>query len=171
MDTNNYFILFGIPASFEIDKSKLYETYLLKLEITHPDTLMHSQNEDGNSFTAEINNAYKTLLDDTLRAEYLLKLRNIDISKDDSTYKASTELLISMLELRETLEELNDFEQLKLFAEQQVIAKQKILEDLQLLFNNKNLDRAVEKTYELKYISKLFSDIKTKKKILLDYSN
>ena len=71
----NFFELFALKLNFEIDEIELEKKYLDFQKQFHPDISSSADIEKS----IAINEAYKTLSDDFLRACYLLALKNIDI--------------------------------------------------------------------------------------------
>ncbi|MEO0444009.1 MAG: Fe-S protein assembly co-chaperone HscB, partial [Pseudomonadota bacterium] len=73
----NYFELFGLRPTFELDKQQLSQQYRQLQKKVHPDKFAsHSSSEKRLSlqFTSFINNAFHVLKSPLLRAEYLLEL-------------------------------------------------------------------------------------------------
>ncbi len=106
----NYFELFECPVSFEIDSTELSEQYLALQKLYHPDRHVGDEAKDKLQVmqkAAEINDAYTTLKDNILRAEYILKLRGLDIQHETKTIQDPS-FLMQQMEFRERLEELND---------------------------------------------------------------
>ncbi len=106
----NYFELFECPVSFEVDNAALSEQYLALQKLYHPDRHVGDEAKDKLQVmqkAAEINDAYTTLKDNILRAEYILKLRGLDIQHETKTIQDPS-FLMQQMEFRERLEELND---------------------------------------------------------------
>src|SRR5690349_19634854 len=78
----NYFQLLGIGQQYNIDQSELKKQYFIMQSKYHPDKINESQTLE---LSANINQAYKILQDDYLRAEYLLKLNGYVLN--DETLK------------------------------------------------------------------------------------
>ncbi|MDR2766431.1 MAG: Fe-S protein assembly co-chaperone HscB [Holosporaceae bacterium] len=89
----NYFEIFGIPASYNLDVSHLTEAYLQKQGRSHPDVGGGASDSED---SALLNVAYGTLLNPLKRAEYLLNLDGSDISATSSDDTAA-----KIFELRE----------------------------------------------------------------------
>jgi molecular chaperone HscB len=100
----NFFELFALKLNFEIDQIELEKKYLDFQKQFHPDSSSFADIEKS----IAINEAYKTLSDDFLRACYLLALKNIDIRHDENAVKPSTETLMEILELQEKITEISD---------------------------------------------------------------
>lgn len=103
----NYFELYGIDESFDVDqalvKSKFYE--LSKLY--HPDFYINEP-EDKQQEILELstlnNKAYKVLTDPAKRIEYILSLH--DLIAEGEKYQLPQSFLMEMMEVNESLMEL-----------------------------------------------------------------
>ena len=115
-DISNHYTLFpstlphGPPPNgpFSISLPALRKEFLQIQSLYHPDK---HPNEPAHSkalaLSALINNAYKTLADPLLRAQYLL-LQNYDInvmSEDNSTHASDSETLMEVMEAQERIED------------------------------------------------------------------
>lgn len=83
----DYFQLLGLPRSFDVDMTLLNQNYFKLQQEFHPD-----KNKDGAARSAELNQAYNTLKNRLLRAEYLA----------GGNLEASPALLMEVMELRES---------------------------------------------------------------------
>lgn len=115
-DISNHYTLFpstlphGPPPNgpFSIPLPALRKEFLQIQSLHHPDK---HPNEPAHSkalaLSALINNAYKTLADPLLRAQYLL-LQNYDIdvmSEDNSAHASDSETLMEVMEAQERIED------------------------------------------------------------------
>lgn len=102
----NYFELFGLPVSFDVDAQSLHRKYLSLTRSVHPDIAGHASQEkrhDALAISSEMNRAYETLRDPVLRAEYLLSLFAEPAAPDDRA--VSADLLAQVMTIREQIEE------------------------------------------------------------------
>ncbi|MCC2646490.1 MAG: hscB [Rickettsiaceae bacterium] len=159
----DYFTVFSLEKRFNIDIKALKKEYLLQQIKHHPDKAANDEERiKFLNLSMELNEAYKILQDDLLRAEYLLKLENIDLTDEHRKAKINQEILLKALEDRELLEELSNTSELKGFQEIKAKYKQDLLLKLSKAFQEKNLLKATSYTIELKYIVKLIEEIKNK---------
>jgi len=100
----NYFEIFSLPQSFFIDETLLEKKYLEFQNQFHPDK---SSSADI-SKSIEVNEGYKILSDDFLRACYILQLKGIDILHDEKAVKVDFATLEEQLELQEKISEMTD---------------------------------------------------------------
>ena len=99
----NYFELYDIPESFEIDQAALKRKFLELSKKYHPD--FHTLNEEGEQEDAlkmsVLNNeAYKTLKNKELLTAYILELNGITLGDNDSIPQ---DFLMEMMDINERL--------------------------------------------------------------------
>ena len=104
----NYFQLFGIDVVFDVDLNQLSQTYQTLQKSIHPDNFSRASSQEqllAVQKSAEINDAYQTLKQPLLRAEYILTLRGVDLPNEQHTF-GDTSFLMRQMELREMLEDV-----------------------------------------------------------------
>ena len=104
----NYFQLFGIEVSFDVDLHQLSQTYQMLQKSAHPDKFAHASAQEqlvAVQKSAEINDAYQTIKQPIKRAEYILTLRGVKMPSEEKTM-GDTSFLMRQMELREMLEEI-----------------------------------------------------------------
>ena len=99
----NYFELYDIPESFEIDQAALKRKFLELSKKYHPD--FHTLNDEGEQEDAlkmsVLNNeAYKTLKNKELLTAYILELNGITLGDNDSI---PLDFLMEMMDINERL--------------------------------------------------------------------
>jgi|GEM_PF-899612 len=128
----NYFGIFEITEQFELDEKILQDKYIQLQKKYHPD--MAKNEEEKNKFiviAADLNQAYATLKNPYKRASYILKLQNIDIEKEGrDAYKLPPELLSSILEKREELEEIEGYDNILAFKKAASKERERIIGEL-----------------------------------------
>jgi molecular chaperone HscB len=98
-----YFDLFGIPVSLEVDKASLRTKYLSLSRRFHPDHNAGGDQDAVLEHAARLNKAYKTLGDEDLRLGYVLAQKGV--LETDEKYALPPEFLMEMMEMNELLEE------------------------------------------------------------------
>jgi len=101
----NYFDLFGLPTSFDLDVADLAVRYRELQRRFHPDRFASasvSERRLSVQLTAQVNAAFQTLKDPVARARYLLGLQGVDTGEDTDTVMDTT-FLMEQMELRESL--------------------------------------------------------------------
>ncbi len=105
----NFFELFGIPETFDVDSKDLKRRYQDLQRQFHPDKFANASGQERRmsmQVTAQINEALQTLLNPVQRGRYLLKLSGVDINDDHDT-RMDPAFLMEQIELREKLENIN----------------------------------------------------------------
>jgi molecular chaperone HscB len=100
----NYFELFSLPLSFEVDSEILSLRYRDLQRAVHPDRFANASEQEQRlsvQQAAHINEAFQTLKKPMARARYLLELKNVVI--DDTDTSMAPAFLIEQMELREQL--------------------------------------------------------------------
>ncbi len=108
--TSNFFELFELPVSYDVDLDKIQQQYMSLQKQVHPDKFANASDLEKRlsmQQTSWINEAQTTLKDPVLRASYLLKLKGIDFSLENETTMDAA-FLMQQLEMRERLENIKD---------------------------------------------------------------
>jgi len=102
----NFFELFDLKKSFNLDENVLLRAYQREISRFHPDKFSTSSESDqlqALQNTALINSAYNTLKSPLNRAEYILNIEGIN-PFDEMDTSMDSNFLLSQIELREDLE-------------------------------------------------------------------
>jgi molecular chaperone HscB len=106
----NHFELFALPARYRIDQAALGARYRELQGLLHPDRHAgagDTQRRLALQAASRVNEAYQTLKDPLLRAQYLLTLGGVDFDEHTDT-ATDTGFLMAQMELRERLAELRE---------------------------------------------------------------
>jgi len=173
----NYFQLFGIEASFDVDLKQLSQTYQALQRAVHPDRFAHASSQEqllAVQKSAQINDAYQTLKQPLKRAEYILTLRNVDMPNEQQSF-SDTSFLMQQMELREMLGEVKfaDDVDAALSHAQQVLAQeyQQLLDTMheQITENNTVTNAlACDNLRKLKFYQKLNIEVERLEDSLFD---
>ena len=101
----DYFQLFGLTPSFQIDSAQLAQTYQRLQKSVHPDRFAHASSQEqlvAVQKSSMINDAYQTLKKPLSRAEYLLMQRGTELPSEQASFQ-DTSFLMRQMELREML--------------------------------------------------------------------
>ena len=104
----NYFQLFNIAPSFEVDLNELSSSYQTLQKTVHPDNFVHSsaqQQRIAVQKSSQVNDAYETLKNPLKRAEYMLADRGVKMPDEQQSF-GDTSFLMHQMELREMLEDI-----------------------------------------------------------------
>ncbi|WP_455221305.1 Fe-S protein assembly co-chaperone HscB [Kaarinaea lacus] len=110
--TQNYFELFDLPTSYDVDISELSTRYRMLQAAVHPDKFANASDLEKRlsmQQSALINEAYQTLKSPMLRARYMLQLKGVDLSTESSV-NMDSEFLMQQMRLREELEQVRGAE-------------------------------------------------------------
>lgn len=119
-DITNHYTIFPqtLPAGpppnfpFNIPLAPLRREFLQLQNLIHPDKYPQGPTKQrAEALSARINEAYRTLLDPLLRAQYLLReFHGIDVTAEDSAAKHALdpETLLEVMEVQETVEEVGN---------------------------------------------------------------
>ena len=104
----DYFDIFGIPPSVDLDPAALEQQFReLSLKL-HPDRWAHAPAKErlvALEKSTSLNEAFRTLKDPVRRAFYLLKQRGVDLDREDAGAQKDLplEFLEEVMSLREAL--------------------------------------------------------------------
>ena len=174
----NYFELFNIPVSFDVDLSALPQTYQQLQRLTHPDRFASGSEQDklvAIQKNAQVNDAYSVLKSPLSRAEYILSLRGIDLQHEQQTIKDTT-FLMQQMEWREELSEITErTDPLGALGLLEDEINQMIKSDLTKLRQLLESDEIVAEQSaaniirQLKFSYKMLSEIELKEDVLSDF--
>ena len=176
----NYFDLFNIPVSFELDLSELSKTYQQLQRLTHPDKFANGSEQEkliAIQKNAQVNDAYSVLKSPLSRAEYLLSLRGIDLQHEQQTIK-DTAFLMQQMEWREELAEVEEqpepLDALESLEQQINQTIKRDLAKIKELLDSKQTDIEAEKKAadvirQLKFLYKMLAEIALKEDALSDF--
>ena len=106
----NFFELFDLKKSFNLDENALLRAYQREISRFHPDkfsTSSESEQLQALQNTSLINSAYSALKSPLNRAEYLLNMVGIN-PFDEKDTSMDSNFLLSQIELREDLEVIKE---------------------------------------------------------------
>ncbi len=172
--SHNFFSLFELPLSSEVDVVLLEQRYKQLQAQLHPDRHLHS--EGGSKLAAiqqasMLNDAFATLKSPLRRAEHLLQLKGIDTSIYVQA-DLDKDFLLAQLKLREELEELQVQAQPEALASlQKSVEKQLavIWTKFSALYAGSHYQKAHLAFRELQFLHKLIDEIREAEDRLLDY--
>lgn len=143
----------GPPPSgpFAIDVRALRNEFLRKQATAHPDHHPREHKARAEALSARINDAYKTLSDPLLRAQYILSMRGIDLAGDETAKVEDQELLLEVLEARETIEEAKTESNLVLLGEDTERRINESVNVLEQAFKSDDIETARIEAVKLRY--------------------
>ena len=161
----NFFEIFSLPASWEIDHSVLDKKFRTLQLTFHPDRYANKNDFEKRlavQTASTINQAYETLSSPLLRAQYLLKLEGFDADQE-SHITSDGQFLMQQMVLREALSDAKDsanpkdaLVSLSIEAQQ---AAAKIQADFAQYFNTKEYNQAFDALAKMQFACKFVNDI------------
>ena len=100
----NYFELFDLPISIQIDKTKLAQKYFDLQKKYHPDFFANGtehEQEQALEISSQLNKALKTFKNTDLTIKYVLQLKAL--LEEEEKYQLPPAFLMEMMELNEEL--------------------------------------------------------------------
>jgi len=162
--SKNYFDLFGLPVSFEVDVKQLAEHYRELQKTIHPDKFANASDRDRRlavQQAALINEAFHTLKSPLKRARYLLQLKGV-VFDDQRETSFEPEFLMEQMELREMLSGIRQKEDaLDSLANlmQDIQNKIQIMHNQLVLFiQQDDLNQAKSQIHKLQFLEKLMNE-------------
>ncbi|GAA5965114.1 hypothetical protein JCM8115_006667 [Rhodotorula mucilaginosa] len=153
-----YYDLFGIaPPSFDIDAAKLKRAFLTLQQKVHPDMFSgRGESEDwAKAWSGRVNDAYKALLSERERAEYLLSIHDVTIGEADPV--TDPDLLMTIMETREELEDAQSEEDMNRIRDRNKAERARVIEALSKAFAapEPDLEAARNLVIELRYLDNI----------------
>jgi len=136
---------------FKVDVRELRREFLQLQAVAHPDRHPANLKTRAEATSARINEAYKTLQNPLLRAQYLLSLRGIDVAEDETAKVEDPELLMEVLDAREQIEEAqeeHELENMKAVNNKRIEESEGILDEA---FSRDDMQLAKAESVKLKY--------------------
>ncbi|KAK2020003.1 Fe-S protein assembly co-chaperone HscB [Colletotrichum eremochloae] len=136
---------------FPIDQRALRREFLRLQAKAHPDMHPADLKSRAEATSARINEAYKTLSNPLLRAQYLLSLRGVDVAEDETLKVEDPELLMIVLEAREEIEEAtseSELEGQRAANDERIRESEEVLEEA---FRHDDIETAKREAVKLRY--------------------
>ena len=98
--SDDFFVLFDLPVSFDVDLGALAERYREAQRAVHPDKFANASEAERRlsvQMAARVNEAHRVLKDPLARGRYLLELRGVDLDDMDTRFDGA--FLMEQMEL------------------------------------------------------------------------
>jgi len=165
--SENYFQLFGLPVSFEVDAEALALRYRDLQKAVHPDRYAGASERErllSVQQASHINEAFRTLKEPLARARYLLELSGITLSDSDTSMDPM--FLMEQMELRESLEAVREaadpFAALDKVRRSAEATERELIAELEALFQQgaaEALTQVPERLRKLQFMNKLLNEV------------
>lgn len=173
----NYFELFAVPTTFDVDLQCLSQNYQALQKLTHPDKFAGQSDQQQRlavQKNAQVNDGYQILKSPISRAEHLLALRGVEIANETQTMQDMT-FLMQQMQWRETLDDAKDSEDPQTIIDDlleevdsaQKLIKKQIHDQFELETDEANQTIA-DNVRKLKFIVKMHSEISEQEEQLLN---
>ena len=163
--SQTYFELFGLPATYALDRERLDRAYRELQNTVHPDKFAaksETEKRVAMQWATKVNEAYQTLKQPITRGVYLLQLQGIDAMSAHDTSIAPA-FLMQQMEWREAIDvarnakDVAALDRLRSELDTAYRAVDKTLADL--LDVDKNPVAATEAVRKLKFMDKLLAEV------------
>ena len=161
----NYFELFEIPVSYEVDLGQVQQRYRELQKAVHPDKYASAGAQERRismQQTSLINQALHTLKHPVERAVYLLQLTGVDFSMDNQTTMDAA-FLMEQMEMREKLETVRELDDPLAELDQMTTAVRDNMDSMAAEFSQAyksgELDQAREAVRKLQFLYKAKKEI------------
>ena len=161
---SQYFNLFQLEPSFNIDTEALEQTYRALAARFHPDKFASAsafEQKQAVMMSSTINDAYRTLKSPIDRAAYLLKSQNIDADAPEHT-SCSPEFVLQQMEWRETLMDAQmeqNHDAIRALDQDIQDVQTNLYQDLQQAFENQDYESAAQWVRHGRFLNKLRNEI------------
>ena len=161
---SQYFNLFQLEPSFNIDTEALEQTYRTLAARFHPDKFASAsafEQKQAVMMSSTINDAYRTLKSPIDRAAYLLKSQNIDADAPEHT-SFSPEFLMQQMEWRETLMDAQmeqNHDAIQALDQEIQEVQSNLYQDLQQAFEQQDYESAAQWVRHGRFLNKLRNEI------------
>ncbi|HFC8839916.1 TPA: Fe-S protein assembly co-chaperone HscB [Neisseria subflava] len=161
---SQYFNLFQLEPSFNIDTEALEQTYRALAARFHPDKFASAsafKQKQAVMMSSTINDAYRTLKSPIDRAAYLLKSQNIDADAPEHT-SFSPEFLMQQMEWRETLMDAQmeqNHDAIRALDQEIQEVQSNLYQDLQQAFEQQDYESAAQWVRHGRFLNKLRNEI------------
>ena len=161
---SQYFNLFQLEPSFNIDTEALEQTYRALAARFHPDKFASAsafEQKQAVMMSSTINDAYRTLKSPIDRAAYLLKSQNIDADAPEHT-SFSPEFLMQQMKWRETLMDAQmeqNHDAIRALDQEIQEVQSNLYQDLQQAFEQQDYESAAQWVRHGRFLNKLRNEI------------
>lgn len=136
---------------FDVDLKALRKEFLRIQVHAHPDRHPAQMKARAEALSARINDAYRTLEDPLRRAQYILSLKGVDVAEDETMKVEDPELLMEVLETRETIEAAEQEQDLEPLQETNQQRLDQSIDKLASFFATDDIDSAKAEAVKLRY--------------------
>lgn len=161
---SDFFSLFDLPRTFEVDQSRLETRYRDIQSEVHPDRFANAgdaQRRLSMQWATRVNEAYQTLRKPLSRARYLLEIAGVDLAAESNTAMPAA-FLMEQMTWRESLGDARrsgNLAELEALEETIENAISQSFDAFSATYNQGDLSAAAEKVRCLMFLDKLMLEI------------
>lgn len=174
ISSKNYFEIFSLPESFDLDLEKLSSEYKKLQTQSHPDKFSDADDAtrlQALQLSSFINEAFVTLKAPLSRAAYLLRLQDIDPEEHNQNH-LSEELLMQQMDWRDLLElaiAKEDLDTLENLKQKVQIEHQECIDEFRADVAVGKYNAAKPVYNKLQFVEKMLIEINRAEEKILDY--
>jgi len=175
--SSNFFALFDLPVSFDVDLNALSARYREAQRAAHPDKFANAPEVERRlsvQMAARINEAYRVLKDPLSRGRYLLELHGVALDDSDTAFDGA--FLMEQMELRERLADVKNsadpVSQLRVIADDIAAHDKSLITQMASLLNEasgESLQQARNVGRKLQFFRRLNEEVEALEDELGDY--
>lgn len=172
----NYFKLFALAETYDLDLTELSSRYRNLQSAVHPDKFANATDQERRlsvQQSALINEAFQTLKNPLKRAQYMLGLRGVDVDNAAGS-SMDAQFLMKQMQLREELEQVRDRENpsstlmtISREIEQAIDEYQSVLSEMFKKSGDQHLDQISDYVRRMQFMVKLRSEVELLEEQLL----
>ena len=158
--SKNYFEIFNLPVSFDLDDDRLSVTYRDLQKEVHPDRFASGGEQQSRlavQMTSLVNQAFDTLKLPVSRAHYLLELSGLDIDHEKDT-TMDPMFLMEQMELREEFESVRSksdpLAEIDRLLKQVKVSMHEIMQAFSNAYQAKDMNKAHELSRKMQFLNK-----------------
>ncbi|HQT32063.1 MAG TPA: Fe-S protein assembly co-chaperone HscB [Thiobacillus sp.] len=163
--TQTHFALFGLPATYALDREHLDRAYREMQNTVHPDRFAAQSDAEQRvamQWATRANEAYRTLKHPVDRGVYLLQLQGIDALDAHNTQMAPA-FLMQQMEWREAIDDARGAKRVDaldaLMDELRITHRQIESQLIDLLDAKQDFEGAREAVRQLRFMDKLIAEV------------
>lgn len=174
--SSDFFSLFGLPVSFDVDMNALTGRYRELQRTVHPDKYANASDAERRismQMAARVNEGYQLLRNPLSRARYLLELRGVQFNDSDTAF--DPEFLMEQMELRERLADVNEsaspekeLQAIRFVIDSRTKEIVTMLGEMLLKDDNESLKDSIDLTRKLQFFKKLKEELDELEDSLVD---
>ena len=163
--SKNFFDVFVLPISADVDLDRLSEVNRELQKEVHPDRFAHGSDQDRRiamQQTSFVNEAFLTLKEPVKRIQYMLKLKGVDMdSETDTTMDGS--FLMQQMEFRESIAEVGShadpLDELDKMLQQTKSQVSELMKEFTVCYDSSALDDARDIVRKMQFLIKAQKEI------------